>query len=288
MPNHAYNILVPVDFSGRSNYAIAKAVELINTFHGNIHLIHVITSPPLPLVESYTGSILAYGNTVDMEYAAKRLKQLKSYYQNHICNGNKIEISVLNGDEQSELKKYVSSYEMDLVIKPVPRFNLLHRISSTLSTANVVRETGVPVLTVHSSGLLCHYKKIVLPLHDDDVPIKRIRLAAMLGRHFKSTIYVLSVKGDAPRHLQLLNQTLEVIKSVTAIPVKSIVLEGKNFAKATLDFSKKINADLIMITSKKEFYLPGLWNRVTRNLLSYASNIPILTVNPNDPNSNNQ
>lgn len=281
MPNHIYNILVPVDFSNRSNCAIAKAVELINTLYGNIHLIHVVSSPDIPFVEPYTGNVLAFGTTVDMEYAGKRLKELKSYYQNHICNGNKIEISVLNGHERSALKNYISLYEMDLVIKAIPRFNFLHRVSSTLSITNVVRETGIPVLTVHSSGLLCHFKKIVLPLHDD-IPVKRIRLAAMLGRHFKSTIYVLSVKDDASRYLQLLNQTIEVMQSVTTIPVKSIILEGKNLAKATLDFSKKINADLIMVNAKTDFHLPGFWNKVTRNLLSYASRIPVLTINSNE------
>jgi hypothetical protein len=82
--------------------------------------------------------------------------------------------------------------------------------------------------------------------------------------------------------LQLLNQTLQVIQSLTTIPVKSFVLEGKNLAKATLDFSKKINADLIMVNSKKKFCLPGFWNRITDNLLSYTSSIPVLTTQQNE------
>ena len=281
MTSNIYNILVPVDFSKVSQLAIAKAIELTNTFKSNIHLVHVAPLHYLPLAEPYTGNVLAYNSSADMEYAGKKLKQLKSHYQNHICNGNKIEISVLNGNERHELKNYISLYEMDLVIKAVSRFNLLQRVSSTVSMTNLIRETGIPVLTVHSSGLICHFKKIVLPLHDD-IPIRRIRLAAMLGRHFKSTIYVLSVRDDARPYMHLLNQTIEVIQSLTTIPVQSIILEGKNLAKATLDFSKKINADLIMVSSKKEFYLPGLWNKITHNSLSCSSNTPVLTVHSNE------
>ena len=93
------------------------------------------------------------------------------------------------------------------------------------------------------------------------------RLVAILNR----TIYVLSVRNS---HLPLLSETLEIIQSLTTIPVQSIMLEGKNLAQATLDFSKKINADLIMISSIKEFCLPGFWNKFTKKLLSYQSNYP--------------
>jgi nucleotide-binding universal stress UspA family protein len=279
MPNNFYNILVPVDFSRASKLAIAKAIQLTNTFNGNMHLVHVVPSIALPLVERYTGNVLAYGKTVDMEYAGRRLKQLQNHYQNHICGDNKIEISVINGNIQNELKRYIHQYKMDLVIKGLSRFNFLRQILSTVSVSYLVHKTNTPVLTVHSSGLICHFKKIVLPLHND-IPMDRIRLAATLGRHFKSTIYVLSVKDHSKHHLHLLSQTLEVMQSLTAVPVRSIILEGKNLARVTLDFSKKINADLIMINySRREFCLPGFWNSITHNLLPYKSHIPVLTLN---------
>jgi nucleotide-binding universal stress UspA family protein len=277
MPNSVYNVLVPVDFSARSKWGIAKAIELANTFKCNIHLVHVVSYFTIPVVGADTGYTLGYNVTADMEYASKRLKQLKDQYQHHVCNGGKIEISVLNGNPQTELKKYIEQYQMDLLIKGLSKFNLLHRIWSTVSISRLVRKTYIPVLAVRSSGLVCHFKKIVLPVHDE-IPMRRIRLAALLGRHFKSTIYVLSIRNTAAHHLPLLSETLEIIQSLTTIPVQSIILEGKNLAKATLDFSKKINADLIMVSSIKEFCLPGLWNKFTKKILSYQSNIPVITV----------
>jgi nucleotide-binding universal stress UspA family protein len=274
MPNSVYNVLVPVDFSARSKWAIAKAIELANSFRCNIHLVHVVSYFAIPVVGGDMGYTLGYNVSADMEYASKRLKQLKEQYQHHVCGGGKIEISILNGNPQTELKKYIEQFQMDLLIKGLSKFNLLHRIWSTVSISRLVRKTNIPVLAVRSSGLVCHFKKIVLPVHDE-IPMRRIRLAAALGRHFKSTIYVLSVKNS---HLPLLSETLEIIQSLTTIPVQSIMLEGKNLAQATLDFSKKINADLIMISSIKEFCLPGFWNKFTKRLLSYKSNIPVITV----------
>ena len=281
MPNNYYNILVPVDFSPRSRWAIAKAIELANTFKCNIHLVYIGATDILPLPDA-DASAFAYNLSSDLEYAGRKLKQLKEQYLHHVCNGGKIEISVLHGHPKMVLKKYIEQYQIDLMVQGLSRFNLLHRIWSTVSISRMVRRTSIPVLAVRSSGLICHFKKIVLPLHDQ-IPMRRIRLAAMLGRYFKSTIYVLSVRNKNGYYpTTVLTETLEVIQSLTTIPVQSIILEGKNLADATLRFSKKINADLIMITSIKEFCLPGVWNKVTKKLLSYQSNIPVLTVDHND------
>src|SRR5207249_9563724 len=114
---------------------------------------------------------------------------------------------------------------IDMVIKGLSKFNLLNRIWSNVSISGLVRKTNITVLAVRSSGLICHFKKIVLPLHDQ-IPMRRIRLAAMLGRYFKSTVYVLSLRnknGDYP--MTVLNETLEIIQSLTTIPVQSIILE---------------------------------------------------------------
>ena len=40
MANKLYNILVPVDFTNKNKWAIAKAIELSNSFNCNIHLVY--------------------------------------------------------------------------------------------------------------------------------------------------------------------------------------------------------------------------------------------------------
>jgi hypothetical protein len=77
---------------------------------------------------------------------------------------------------------------------------------------------------------------------------------------------------------KMISEALEMVQSISTIPVQGIILEGKSLAKATLQFSKKINADLIMINPLKEFNLPGLWNKLTSKLLSYSSKIPVITL----------
>ena len=202
---------------------------------------------------------------------------VKDYYRQQICGEGTIEISVLTGNMQKQLLKYIRQYEMDLVVTGLSKFNLVNRITSSVSISRLAKKANVPVLAVRSGGLVCHFKKIVLPV-SGEIPIRQIRLAALLGRAFKSTVYFVSLRKNADSSNEIIDKTLEVVQSISTIPVQCFLPEGQNLAKSTLEFAKKINADLIMVNPVKDFRLPGLWNRLTNKLLSYGSKIPVVTV----------
>ncbi|RYY18674.1 MAG: universal stress protein [Chitinophagaceae bacterium] len=277
MPKTFYNILVPVDFSPRSKWAISKAVDLANNFHCNIHLVHVVSSNLFPFVPIEASSLFPYDTAADLENARAKMEDMRNTYKQHLCGGGSIEISLLQGDKSQQLAKYIAQYNMDLVVVGLSRFNLIHRVLSSVSISKLARKTNVPVLAVRSSGMVSHFKKIVLPL-TTDIPVRRLQLAAMMARSYRSTVYLVSLRKDENPAENVLSKALEVIQSLSTIPVQCFMLEGKNLAKSTLDFSKKINADLIMANPLTEFTMPGFWNRATRKLISYDSRIPVITV----------
>ncbi len=279
MPKTLYNILVPVDFTAKNKWAISKAIELANNFHCNVHLVHVVSKNLLPLLPLDVSMLLPY-DAADMNNARKKLENLRDLYRHHLCGDGNIEISLLTGNPSQQLAKYISQYDMDMVVVGLAKFNLIHRIWSAVSISQLARKTNIPVLAIRSSGLVSHFKKIVLPL-TDEVPLHRIKLATMLARSFKSTVYLVSLRKEDEQPGpagNIMNTALEVVQSLSTIPVQCFLLEGKNLAKSTLEFSKRINADLIMANPLKEFHMPGWWNRITRKILSYGSKIPVITV----------
>ena len=280
MPDRLYNILVPVDFTGKNKWAIAKAIELANSFDCNIHLVHVVQTSMVPVLPIEAGIFTPYESHADRMDGYERLKELASYHTRQLCGRGKIEISVLEGSTGSKLAEYIREFDMDLVVIGLSKFNLIQRVLSSVSISRLARKTNVPVLAVGANGLVCHFKKIILPLYDE-VSLQRIKMATMLARTFKSTIYMVTLRKENNTPEKIINEALEVVQSISTIPVQGIILEGKNLAKTTLDFAKRINADLIMINPLKEFHLPGWWNRITNKLLSYGSGIPVITVNKN-------
>lgn len=267
MSNKLYNILVPIDFTSKNKWAITKAIELSNSFNCNVHLVHVTNK-----------NNKVFARNPLAENCLKKLEQLKAAYKQQLCGDGTLEITVLSGNRSQQLAKYIQQYEMDLVITGLSRFNVLQRIVSSVSISRLAKKTNIPVLAVRSGGLVYHYKKIVLPV-SGEVPMRQIRLAALLGRAFKSTVYFVSLRQHADgKNKNILDNALEMVQSISTIPVQTFLLEGQNLAQSTLEFSRKINADLIMVNPIKDFRLPGLWNRMTNKLLSYGSNIPVVTV----------
>ena len=278
MPNKLCNILVPVDFTGKNKWAIAKAIEIANSFDCNIHFVGIVHQTILPILPVEASIFTPYESHADRLNNYERLKELAARYSHELCCNGKIEISVLEGSPEKKLAEYVRDFDMDMVIVGLSKFNLAQRIVSSIPISRLARQTNVPVLAVGSSGLIRHFKKIILPLHDD-VSIRRIKMATMLARTFKSTIYMVTLRRDNFAAEKIINEALQMVQSISTIPVQGIILEGKNLAKTTLDFAKKINADLIMINPLREFNLPGWWNRLTNKLLSYSSRIPVITMN---------
>lgn len=285
MSTSLHNILVPVNFSARDKWAIAKAIELANTFQCNIHLVHVVGSLSIAIKEAAAFNFFIYDHTAHLTNARLQLEALRNEYRQHLCGKGKIEISLLKGNRSRQLIDYIQRFEMDLVVMGLSKFSVLHRILSSVSISRMARKTSVPVLAIRYSGLISHFKKIVLPV-TREVPIRRIKMAAMLARSFKSTIYLVGLRGDENKAEQILNNTLGILQSISTIPVQCFWLEGKNLAKSTLKFSKSINADLILANPWKEFHLPGWWSRITRKLLSYGSSIPVITIDKSAENAN--
>jgi len=278
-----YNILVPVDFTSKNKWAISKAIELANAFNCNIHLVHVVSKQLLPFIPFDTTSLFPYDAAADMRNARGQLEELRDTYRHHLCGGGSIEISILQGPRSRQLSGYISQYQMDMVVIGLSRFNLMHRILSSVSISQLARKTNIPVLAVRSSGLVSHFKKIVLPI-TGDVPVGRIKLATMLARSFKSTVYLVTLRNDHSTAEAILSKTLAVVQSISTIPVQCFMLEGKNVAQSTLEFSNRINADLIMTDQVKDYNMPGFWNRITKKILSYGSKIPVITVDAKTEN----
>src|SRR5690349_18175407 len=148
MANKLYNILVPVDFTNKNKWAIAKAIELSNSFNCNIHLVYV------------TGKMNSFFvRDTNIETSLKKLEQLKALYKNQLCGEGSLEISVLTGDRQKQLVNYINQYEMDLVVTGLSKFNLIQRIISSVSISQLAKKTNIPVLAIRPSGLVCHFKK---------------------------------------------------------------------------------------------------------------------------------
>ena len=160
MQNKLYNILVPVDFTAKNKWAIAKAIEMANNFNCNIHLVHVVFKPIFPFMNIDISNFTPYASHIEMQVCRERLAALKAMYKAQLSGEGQIEISLLQGHPQKELWKYIEAYDMDMIVTGLSRFNLPERIISSISISLLAKRINIPILAVRSSGQVSHFKKI--------------------------------------------------------------------------------------------------------------------------------
>ena len=104
-------------------------------------------------------------------------------------------------------------------------------------------------------------------------------MATTLASSFKSTIYMVTLRQGNNTPEKIIREGLEIAKSISRVSAQGIILEGDNLAKTTIDFAKRINGDLIMINNPvEENKVPRWWNKLYNKILSYGSEIPVMTM----------
>jgi len=269
MSNKLYNILVPVDFTSKNKWAITKAIEMANQMNCNIHLVNIVKP-------SLFSSFTPYESHVNRMNSYDQLKDISVSYSNQLCGNGKIEISLLEGNPVAKLTEYIHDFEMDMVVMGLSN-NFFQRVTSSIPISKLAQMTNVPVLAVGSKGLIHHFKKIVLPLYDE-LSLRRIRMAAALARSFKSTIYMITLREGNVTPEKIIDEGLNIIGNIPSVSAQGFILEGDDLEKTTFDFAKRINGDLIMINQPGENKLQGWWKNFTNKILSYGSEIPVMTM----------
>ena len=165
---------------------------------------------------------------------------------------------------------------MDMVVMGLSN-NLFQQMTSSVPVSKLAQMTNVPVLAVGSKGLVHHFKKIILPLYDE-LSIRRIRMAAALARSFKSTIYMVTLREGHTTPEKIIDEGLNIVRSIPSVSAQGFILEGNDLEKTSFDFAKRINGDLIMLNQPGENKLQGWWNKFTNKILSYGSEIPVMTM----------
>lgn len=270
MSNKLYNILVPVDFTSKNKWAITKAIEMANQMNCNIHLVNIVRP-------SLFSSFTPYESHVDRMNSYDQLKGLSISYSNQLCGNGKIEISLLEGNPVAKLTEYIRDFEMDMVVMGLSN-NLFQRMTTSISVSKLAQMTNVPVLAVGSRGLAHHFKKIILPLYDE-LSLRRISMTAALARSFKSTIYMVTLRQGNNTPEKIINEGMDIVGSIPSVSAQGFILEGNDLEKTTFDFAKRINGDLIMLNQpQEEKKVQGWWNKFTNKILSYGSEIPVMTM----------
>jgi K+-sensing histidine kinase KdpD len=173
------------------------------------------------------------------------------------------------------IAEYVAIHQIDLILVQKPSL-LLPFIPVGLDVNRVAARTNCPVLSLCDlsfNGI----RNIVLPI-TGYLPMRRIMLATYLARTFNASIHLISLTGTDTaansRNHAYLQKTFQLLKENTSLAVKCNTMEGTSIADTTLEYAKRIKADLILANPGAESLLSG---KMFAKFLFNQSSIPVIT-----------
>jgi|SRR6185312_2710178 len=275
-------ILIPMDFSDQALIALDQSYNLAHFYNAELTLVYVLEeSGPLSKIFSKSFDEAAIKKEIEekLHTLAQETEKNKKIKVNTIVAKGSVYEKILEMADMLNAKMIIMGSQGTVGMKK--KF-----IGS--NALRVVREAKCPVVTIKGKHHREGCKNIVMPIDLSKETREKVNKAIELGKLYGSTIRVVSVLFTLDEFLvNRLTRQMDQIKSIiqkggvkcTAEMIKAIKGE-ESLSQAVVDYSNKVDADLIMIMTQQEGDLSPMFVGSTAQGIINHSDIPVMSIVP--------
>ncbi|MCC6818377.1 MAG: universal stress protein [Bacteroidia bacterium] len=275
------NILVPTDFSEVANNALGHALKIADVYDNEITLINI---------QDEGGIFGMFGSHDKMELVKeavntrmdKVIEEAKVKYPKVKIN-KRIEI----GKIYKVITEIAENENFDSIMMGTNGASGLQQIIGS-NASRVINYAKVPVVVVKEQPIgQGGYEKIVLPIDLSRESRQKVKWAIHLAKKFNSTIHVIYENSTSEefknRIFAAVNQTQDILEQNNANYIVRGLDQDKypdSFAEDTLEYSKEIEADLIIIMSQQEKgFSEFLLGSFAQQIVNHSGKVPVMCIN---------
>lgn len=275
-------ILVPLDFSDQSLIALEQSYNLAKEYHAEITLVHVIED------RSVLAKFFSKEQHDDLkEKIQQQLDDLAADVEKK--TGVKVNTLVAKGNVYDKVIEVAELINATMIIMGTSGQEGLKRKFIGSNALRVVRESKIPVITIHGKHHRDGCKNIVLPLDLSKETREKVTMAIELSRLFHgATVRVVSVLFTTDEFVvNRLTRQLGQVKAFlekeqvecTAEIIKGIKGE-ETLAQNILEYANKVDGDLILVMTQQEVDFTNYFIGSSAQEIINHSTIPVLSIRP--------
>ncbi len=254
-------ILIPIDFTKQSLFAIKQSYNLAKYTHSKLILLHVFTKSG---EESYDA-----------------LNKLTKQTEHE--SGVPTEFMNVKGDIYEETDRVAEEIGATLIIVGLESHMRFRNIIGS-SASKLIRKAPCPVITIRGNDHRDGCENILLPLDLSPETREKVDVAIQFAHYFGASIRVLGVfsESDSDYENKLLaysHQVKQFIKSKN-ISCTNKSIPAVDIATTVVEYANKIEADLIMIMNKPDLNVGEFFKGTDAQKIVDVSNIPVMTIQP--------
>jgi nucleotide-binding universal stress UspA family protein len=265
-----YSLLIPTDFTEKSNLAFSFAADLVKQRGGIIHALHV--------VEFYPEL-----NALVIEEA--RLKLADYVREQQLKLDVTIIPNIVTGNIFNSIGEAASRLGANLIVMGVHGMHGIQFVMGSFA-ARIILGCSIPVILISEEVKFRGFNNIVLPLDMTRKVDKIVSRAIELGMQYGSTIHVFSsidVSSVFKKQI-LIAETRKILNSIKRTGLnatnKLIYNANSHFVDNVLEHSKEINADLIMMTLQAHGHSLEFVVGKTEHQIMENARMPLYLINP--------
>ncbi|CAM1349791.1 MULTISPECIES: universal stress protein [Tenacibaculum] len=269
-------ILVPIDFSKPSEYASKLASTIAKKANSEVHLLHMVE---LPTGFVDMGSGTNFSIPESMLYIRKVRDRMLDYKKQFFPKNDNVKHAIRFQSPFDGIQDYSKKIGTDLIIMGAKGHTNLEEILIGSNTEKVVRNSEIPVIVTKKNGDHFIPKNLVFASSFKPDKTKAFERFLDFAQNFDSKINLLKV--NTPQKFENTQETNKRIKKFIAkYDLKNYTINVYNdssIEKGILNFSNKINADIIALATHGRSGLSHIFNGSITKHLSKKSIKPMLT-----------
>jgi nucleotide-binding universal stress UspA family protein len=268
MEQEKKTIMVTWDFSTVSYNALKHAFKLAHILKNNIVLFHIVNEPE------------------EEEAARKKMDEVVAEIKKDF--GEDVGFYVHHGKIFKEIAEYASKeeYNVNFVVMGTHGMKGSQKLFGSWAL-RVVAGSEVPFIVVQDAPEKDRYSDIVFPIDFKSENKEKLQWAIFLGKYLNSKIHLFKAPVLDKNLQKKVNINLNfairfLIQNNIEYEIHTSSRSGSGkYHKELLAFSKKINADLILITTTKHITkVDYMFGAKEQYLISNKDRIPVMCVNP--------
>lgn len=273
-------IVVPYDFSKTADNAIEHAAFVAAYTKGELFLVFVqkkndILSMLLPSLSVKKPSTIS--DLLSEKLTTEAAKISKTY-------GVKVTPIFSTGNITTELINICEEIDANLIVMGTQGGDSNNDLFMGSNTYRTLTKSELPILTVRTSPSKKGFSNIVLPIDLSAHTRQKVNMAIQLAKLFTSHIYVIGLYNDDEKaekyKLDVYLNQIEKECLKNKVSLTSFAAKTTNKVKRTLQFSKKVNADIIIsMTDQDTEFKSAILSNYIHQLIN-NSKTPVLCIKP--------
>jgi len=267
MEEHKKLIIVPWDFTNVAESALAHAVKIGRMVGNEICILHIVDTDIKVKAEGEKRVLLNHT-------ASEAAKKYNVKIDSHISKGSIF----------TAIADFANSSDANLVVMGTHGMKGMQKLTGSWALKVIVK-SKVPFIVVQEPPAdQGRYHNIVFPVDFRVENKEKMGMAIFMGKYFDSKIHIIRTMTNDKALARKTNINMNfAVKYLIQnnIDYELHQVPHGNLAKKTIDFSHKINADLILIMTTKNITMADyVLGAAEQYIIANSSKIPVCCINP--------